>query len=277
MEKFQEIVGSPNVAKLVEDNIKYVYYVLKRFKIPRGEVEEFARIGKYGLLKAAMTFDATKGFKFLAYAEPCIQNEIGMEFRKRKVYKQYVVVSIEDLSQAQIEYVMVDRKTSNYEERLMAREIIGDIISAIVNCLPYRKKMIMLLAIASWGQEEIAQIVRMTQSYVSREIKRCRAKFEEYLEEYYDKRKKGKELFHVVMDGGAIKISFPTEKVVDLEQVLDKVFLQVGEKIEAENFTITSSKTGITIEMPAEAKYLAFIAFLAKEIEGDKEITAEKS
>lgn len=270
MEKFREIGVSPNAAKLVEDNIKYVYYVLERFKIPSGEVEEFAQIGKYGLLKAAMTFDATKGFKFSTYADPCIQNEIGMEFRNRKVYKQYVVVSIEALSPAKMEYVMVDNKTSNYEERLMAREIIGDIISAIVNCFPYKKKMIMLLAIASWKQEEIAQLVHVTQCHVSREIKRCRAKFEEYLEEYYDKRKKGKGVFHVVMERGAIKISFPTEKVVDLEQVLNNVFLQVGENIEVENFTITSSKTGITIEMPAEAKYMAFVAFLAKEIEGEK-------
>lgn len=278
MNKNREVAVLPDATTLVEDNINFVYYLLKEFDIPEGEFEEFARSGQYGLLKAAMNFNPTKGVKFSKYAENCIRNAITDEFRRRKIYRrekslEEEIFVREDSTSVFRKDVLVDYRTSNYEETLIARQMISETLSIILNVFPTQKKVIMLLSMASWTQKEISEIFQVSQSYTSRLIRRYSASFNKDIEEGYRQRKKEREIFKVRMEEATIKITFPTDKVVGFKRILANVFYQIDDSMAITDFKIIFSKEQITIGMPAEAEYLAFLALLMKEIEDCKETT----
>jgi RNA polymerase sporulation-specific sigma factor len=68
--------------KLIEDNMKLVYFLIHKYYPKYGQDEDLIQCGMVGLCKAADTWDETKS-EFSTYASRCILNEIGMEFKRR--------------------------------------------------------------------------------------------------------------------------------------------------------------------------------------------------
>ena len=73
--------------KLVLDNEKLVYYVIKKLGIYK-DLDNFYDIGMIGLCKAARSFDSESGTKFSTYAISCIRNEL-YHYGRKKVNKQW--------------------------------------------------------------------------------------------------------------------------------------------------------------------------------------------
>ena len=78
---------------LIEHNLRLVVYIAKKFENTNVNVEDLISIGTIGLIKAASTFNSSKGTKFATYASRCIENEILMYFRQKKKTMQDVSIS----------------------------------------------------------------------------------------------------------------------------------------------------------------------------------------
>lgn len=72
--------GARNV--LIEHNLRLVVYIAKKFESPATGIEDLISIGTIGLMKAVNTFRCDKQIKLATYASRCIENEILMYMRK---------------------------------------------------------------------------------------------------------------------------------------------------------------------------------------------------
>ena len=85
---------------LIERNLRLVVYIAKKFENTGIGIEDLISIGTIGLAKGVNTFKADKNIKLATYASRCIENEILMYFRNRrmnmnkKLVKSLKIVSI---------------------------------------------------------------------------------------------------------------------------------------------------------------------------------------
>ena len=158
----------------VERNMGLVYYIAKRYtetqeSNTREPFEDLVSIGTIGLIKAVNTFDESKGFKFATYATRCINNEILMNFRRNKKKKQEISmqtpIHVDDNGNVMtIENTIDEKIDMNQEDDSRLQEML--------DCLPMvedkRNRNILLLFLAGKRQKEIARIMGISQSYISR-------------------------------------------------------------------------------------------------------------
>ena len=131
--------------------------------------------GIIGLIKAVDNYDVTRNCKFHTYAFKCIDNQIRMSFRNEKKYLD--VISLEDNlyqdddSNILIKDVIID-DTDEYEKIFTNDEYL--IIRKIVDSLPIKEKDIIKMYFGFDGkiynQKELAEVVGLSQSYLSRLI-----------------------------------------------------------------------------------------------------------
>ncbi len=79
---------------LIVHNLRLVAYIVNKNYSDRADPDDLISIGTIGLIRAAETFDYTKGNHFSTYASRCIDNQIKMYFRKIK--HQLTEVSISE-------------------------------------------------------------------------------------------------------------------------------------------------------------------------------------
>lgn len=137
------------------------------------EKEEVQGFALLGLVKAATTFDESKGYKFSTYAVPVIRNEILMELRKVGKFQGKISLDAEFKSSKE-QY----EKASTLLEILPCREKEfeavenSDLIPGLLAYVNSREReAIVLTVLAGDAQNEAAQKLSVTQSYVSRCIK----------------------------------------------------------------------------------------------------------
>ena len=162
-------------AKLIEHNLRLVLYIAKKFETPKTELEDLVSVGAIGLVKAVDSFKADKNIKLATYASRCIENEILMYLRK--VNKTLNEISLD-------EPLSIDEEGSEL--------VIADILPANENCykdvesedekkfllntlseLSARERNIMIMRYGLYGQDELTQkevadLLNISQSYISR-------------------------------------------------------------------------------------------------------------
>ena len=171
--------GDEEAKKIIaEHNIRLVLYeVTTRFKYVEYDKKDLVSIGNIGLIKAITTFDKSRKVEFSAYTARCIDNEILMFLRKIK--KDQNVDSLnkqikhdKEGRELKIEDIISD--TSNiiedYEKKITYKSI-----QEIIKKLPNRDKEIIILRFGFYNnevhtQEEIANMMSISRSYVSRLI-----------------------------------------------------------------------------------------------------------
>lgn len=79
--------------QLIEHNLRLVAHIIKKYYASYRDQEDLISIGTIGLIKAASSFNSSKGTKFATYASRCIENEILMYFRQKKKSMQDVSIS----------------------------------------------------------------------------------------------------------------------------------------------------------------------------------------
>ena len=174
---------------LVEHNLRLVVYIARRFESTGTGLEDLISIGTLGLIKAINTFRADKSIKLATYASRCIENEILMYIRKTG--NQAREVSIDeplnvdwDGNELLLSDVLGSEEDGvSYElERREERRLVRD---AVARLSPRERELIELRYGMHSGEEltqkEVADLLGISQSYISRLEKRILADLREEL------------------------------------------------------------------------------------------------
>ncbi len=165
---------------LIERNLRLVVYIARKFENTGIYVEDLISIGTIGLIKAINTFNPNKNIKLATYATRCIENEILMYLRKNQNTRTEVSIDEplnvdwdgNELLLSDILGVESDVIYKNIED-----EVDRDLLSAAMKKLPGREREIMKLRFGigtgrEKTQKEVADILGISQSYISRLEKR---------------------------------------------------------------------------------------------------------
>lgn len=176
--------------KLAEHNLRLVVYIAKKFESSGVNIEDLISIGTIGLIKAVNTFKPDKNIKLATYASRCIENEILMYLRK--INQQRLDISLD-------EPLNVDWDGNE----LLLSDVLGsdgleindnveqeDEKRILHNCmaeLGERERLIMNMRFGMDGkkehtQKEVADILGISQSYISRLEKRIILKLKRDIE-----------------------------------------------------------------------------------------------
>lgn len=162
--------------KLVEHNLRLVVFIAKKFTSTGLDLEDLISIGAIGLIKAVKTFNYDKNIKLATYASRCIENEILMQLRKSS--RQKIEVSLEEplkLDSEGNELLLCDLlfdEDSRPDENL-ENDADKQLLLSAINKLNQREQEIMRLRFGLSGQEELTQkevadLLGISQSYISR-------------------------------------------------------------------------------------------------------------
>jgi RNA polymerase sporulation-specific sigma factor len=167
---------------LVERNLRLVAHIVKKYSYPGKEVDDLISIGTVGLIKAIDSFDVAKGTRLATYAARCIENEILMLIRNNKktkgeVYLQEPIGIDKEGNEISLMDVLSSDEDSIIEvveNKIQVKKLYGKIDS----CLAQREKLVIEMRYGlSDGkpktQREIAKLLGISRSYVSRIEKRA--------------------------------------------------------------------------------------------------------
>ncbi len=166
--------------KLIVHNLRLVVYIAKKFESSGVSLDDLISIGTIGLIKAVNTFSPEKNIKLATYASRCIENEILMYLRK--IASQKMVVSLDEPLNTDYdgnELMLADVLGSEGDE--ISRKVEEDdekrILLQVIEDLPQREKQIIEMRFGigdkdELTQKEVADIMGISQSYISRLEKR---------------------------------------------------------------------------------------------------------
>ncbi|MCQ2426487.1 MAG: RNA polymerase sporulation sigma factor SigK [Lachnospiraceae bacterium] len=175
---------------LIEHNLRLVVYIAKRFDNTGVGIEDLISIGTIGLIKGVRTFRREKGIKLATYASRCIENEILMYLRKTAGRRAEVSID-EPLStdgdgnDLRLSDVIGSDGESVYRQ-LETDEDRKTVAEALAKLSP-REREIIELRFGMNGrkehtQKEVADLLGISQSYISRLEKKIIAKLREDIE-----------------------------------------------------------------------------------------------
>ena len=178
---------------LIEHNLRLVVYIAKKFENTGVCIEDLISIGTIGLIKAVNTFRADRNIKLATYASRCIENEILMHLRK--TVKQKLEVSLDeplnvdwDGNELLLSDILgTDGDTVNRE---LEQEVERSALRGLVSGLGEREQRIMRLRFGLDGgeertQKEVADIIGISQSYISRLEKKIIRQLREEMQQIY--------------------------------------------------------------------------------------------
>lgn len=190
---FLLLTKEPETAKrtLIEHNLRLVVYIAKKFENTGIHIEDLISIGTIGLIKAVNTFCPEKKIKLATYASRCIENEILMYLRKNSNLR--AEVSLEEplnIDWDGNELLLSDVLGSDGDTvgRNLEHEVEHDALKHAVMALSDRERNIMILRFGLMGsreytQKEVADLLNISQSYISRLEKKILSKLKTELEE----------------------------------------------------------------------------------------------
>ena len=176
--------------KLIEHNLRLVVYISKKFESSGIELEDLISIGAIGLIKAVKTYSIDKNIKLATYASRCIENEILMQLRKNTRIKNEISLDEPLSSDGEgnelllADIISVDEDCVSKNIELSAEK---QILMGVIQKLDSREQMIMYLRFGLNGneektQKEVADLMGISQSYISRIEKKILSKLRKKLE-----------------------------------------------------------------------------------------------
>ncbi len=173
--------GDPQAKQvLIERNLRLVVYIARRFENTGVGIEDLISIGTIGLIKAVNTFKADKKIKLATYSSRCIENEILMHIRK--ISNQRSELSLDEPINTDWdgnELLLSDILGTDGDTvmRPMEDDVDHQLLREALSRLPEREQTIMRLRYGLGGspektQKEVADLMGISQSYISRLEKR---------------------------------------------------------------------------------------------------------
>ena len=170
---------------LVERNLRLVVYIAKKFENTGIDFEDLISIGTIGLMKAINSFNADKKIKLATYASRCIENEILMQLRRNTKIKNEVSID-EPLNKDSDgnELLLSDilGTDNDITSKRIEDEVDKTLLKIAISKLNKREMDIMKLRFGIEGngiektQKEVADMMGISQSYISRLEKRIMKK-----------------------------------------------------------------------------------------------------
>ena len=165
---------------LITHNLRLVVYIARKFEAPGAGIEDLVSIGTIGLIKAVNTFRPEKNIKLATYASRCIENEILMYMRKSTQLRSEVSIDEPlNIDWDGNELLLSDVLGSEPDviNRNIETEDEVSTLRGLVDNLKPREKMIMQMRFGLGGfrehtQKEVADLLGISQSYISRLEKR---------------------------------------------------------------------------------------------------------
>lgn len=176
--------------KLIEHNLRLVVFIAKKFESCGIELDDLVSIGAIGLIKAVKTYSVDKNIKLATYASRCIENEILMQIRKNSRRKAEMSLD-EPLSNDGDgnELLLADILSTEDDDVSKNIELCAEkkILLSAVEKLERREQAIMFMRFGLDGseektQKEVADIMGISQSYISRIEKKILAKLKKRLQ-----------------------------------------------------------------------------------------------
>ena len=180
--------------KLIEHNLRLVVYIAKKFDNTGIGVEDLISIGTIGLIKAINTFNPAKKIKLATYASRCIENEILMYLRRNN--KTNMEVSIDEPLNVDWdgnELLLSDILGTDEDviSRRLDDEVEISLLSESISKLSPREQTIIRLRFglgkenaAEKTQKEVADLLGISQSYISRFEKRIMKRLKKEIVKY---------------------------------------------------------------------------------------------
>ena len=176
--------------ELIEHNLRLVVYIARKYESTGVGMEDLISIGTIGLIKAVNTFCPARGIKLATYASRCIENEILMFMRKAQPQKHEVSIDEPlNVDWDGNELLLSDILGSDADSinRPIEQAIERDILLETVNKLGERERRIMQLRFGlvdgeERTQKEVADVIGISQSYISRLEKRIVKRLKKELE-----------------------------------------------------------------------------------------------
>ena len=172
---------------LIEKNLRLVVYLAQKFENTGVNLDDLTSIGTIGLIKAVSSFDIDKNIKFATYASRCIENEILMFLRKTNKVKMEVsldepLTTDRDGNELTLCDVLGSDSDDTYKK--IETKVENETLKKLVEKLNTREQNIMKLRYGLTGKEEytqkeVADMLNISQSYISRIEKKVLIKFNE--------------------------------------------------------------------------------------------------
>ena len=181
-------------SELIEHNLRLVVYIAQKFDNTGVGVEDLISIGTIGLIKAINTFNPEKKIKLATYASRCIENEILMYLRRNN--KTRMEVSIDEPLNVDWdgnELLLSDILGTDEDviSRRLEDEVEISLLSKAIRKLSPREQTIIRLRFglgkenaAEKTQKEVADLLGISQSYISRLEKRIMKRLKKEIVKY---------------------------------------------------------------------------------------------
>jgi RNA polymerase sporulation-specific sigma factor len=162
---------------LIERNLRLVAHVSKKYSSVNVDQDDLISIGSIGLIKGINSFDMDKSFKLATYVAKCIENEILMYLRSNKkrasdVYLNEPIGKDKDDNEVTLQEVL-ENNEKNVEDEVDLKFKVKNLYEKMKKILKDREKIIIELRFGLNGekpktQKEIAKMMNISRSYVSR-------------------------------------------------------------------------------------------------------------
>ena len=179
---------------LIERNLRLVVYIARKFENTGVNIEDLISIGTIGLIKAVNTFDPAKKIKLATYASRCIENEILMYLRRNSKTKMEVSID-EPLNVDWDGNELLLSDILGTDDDVISRRLEDEVEIALlgkaISKLTKREQMIIRLRFGIGNREgsektqkEVADLLGISQSYISRLEKRIMKRLRKEIVKY---------------------------------------------------------------------------------------------
>ena len=176
---------------LIERNLRLVAHILKKYGQLEEYMEDLISIGTIGLIKAIVTFNPEKNNRLGTYAARCIENEILMLLRSKKKNSREIslyepIGTDRDGNEIQLYDVLETMDDDAYTKTILKQDI-KELYQKIESHLSPRERLVLRMRYGLYDQEEytqreIAKLLGISRSYVSRIEKSAIEKLREYFQ-----------------------------------------------------------------------------------------------
>lgn len=194
-EIFLMLENNDNNAKeqLITHNLRLVVYIARKFETTGVGIEDLISIGTIGLIKAVNTFCPTKNIKLATYASRCIENEILMFLRKSSNARNDISIDEPlNVDWDGNELLLSDILSTSDDDinHKLEQEAEKSILDDAINKLNGREKTIMQLRFGLTDgvertQKDVADMIGISQSYISRLEKRIIKRLKKEMGNYF--------------------------------------------------------------------------------------------
>ena len=177
-EVFRRIEEGDDSARelLITHNLRLVVYIARKFENSGVGIEDLISIGTIGLIKAINTFCPSRNIKLATYSSRCIENEILMYLRKNSQMRNEMSIDEPlNVDWDGNELLLSDILGSDPDivNRGVEQEAERDLLLTCISHLSEREQLIMNLRFGIGGnqehtQKEVADLLGISQSYISR-------------------------------------------------------------------------------------------------------------